>query len=274
MSAMSAIDALTGNPLILLGDFSSGNTGGDTILYNNNIPIPASIGGIVVGTVFTNKTMKEMWDMLLYPYQTPTFTLFVIQGQTTPLEVGNSILANRTFTWNTSNNDNIVPNTLVIRDITNAVDLAIGLANDGNETVTMGAITKNGATSHTFRISGTNTKAQNFQRDYSVNWQWRIYYGENILSSLTETDIKTLRISGLAEGFVGTHVFNPGGYKYLSYPTAYGSITAFKDQATNLDIPIESVYVVPMTNDFGITTNYNVYRTTNIIGSAINVIVS
>ena len=53
-----------------------------------------------------------------------------------------------------------------------------------------------------------------------------------------------------------------------------GTATTFKDSTTNLDVPMEAVYTVSVTNAYGITTNYNVHRTTNILGSTINIIIS
>lgn len=36
--------------------------------YTNNTPVPSKIGGIEKGTVFSNKKISEVLDMLLYPY--------------------------------------------------------------------------------------------------------------------------------------------------------------------------------------------------------------
>lgn len=246
--------------------------GGDS--YTNTTPTTASLGGIPIGSTFASQTMPQMFDALLYPYQNPTFTSFSISGQTTPLEVGASILANRTFVWGTSNSGNINPNSIEIRDVTGAVDLATGLANDGSEAITMSAITRNSAGSQQFRIRGTNTHSAIFEVFYSVAWQWRRYYGEDALTVLDQTGIKNLRINGLASGFAGTYAFAAGGYKYLSYPAVLGTATTFKDTGTNLDVPFEPAYLVSVTNALGVNTNYNVHRTTNIIGSAINIAVS
>ena len=51
----------------------------DPIMIN---PTPETIGGIPVGSTFSNKTMKELWDMLLYKYLAPAFSSFSISGFT------------------------------------------------------------------------------------------------------------------------------------------------------------------------------------------------
>jgi len=251
-------------------------TGGSTgnIFYTNSTPMPVDVGGWAAGSTFDAVSNEAMWTGLLYPYQEPTFSSFSISGQTTPIEVGDSILANPTFLWTTTNSSNVSGNSIDLRDVTGAVDLATGLANDGSESVIYGAITKTSATTNVFRISGINTQSNTFTRNYTVTWQWKRYYGEDTTTPLTETDIESLRVSGLSSGFAGTYAFNAGGYKYLCYASVLGTATTFKDEATSLDVPFEPVYTVSVTNGFAVTTNYNVHRSTNIIGSAINIIVT
>lgn len=243
--------------------------------YTNAAATPSTLGGIASGSTFANKTWQQMMDALLYPYQTPSFTTLAITGQSSPVEVGSSIAANPTFTWATANATNISANTIQITDVTNAnAVLVSGSANDGTQAVTLATITKSTATSHTFRITGTNTNTATFTRDLTIAWQWKRYYGESASASLNETGIEALRVGGIVSGFAGTYSFSAGGYKYLSYPTALGTATSFKDQSTNLDVPFEAATTVSVTNTYGVTTTYNVHRTTNVLGSAINIIVA
>ena len=114
------------------------STGPGAVSYTQATPMPEDVGGYKAGSTFLNRTNQQMWDGLLYPFQEPTFTSFEITGQTTPKEVGESIPAAVTFTWGTTNPSNIQANSIVIRDVTNATDLATGLVNDGTEAITMG----------------------------------------------------------------------------------------------------------------------------------------
>jgi len=251
--------------------------GGGTSLYTNPAPTPVDIGGIPAGSTFLNETMQEMWDALLYPYQYPAFTSFLITGISI-LEVGDSIAGVQTFTWGTTNPLNVAVNSIDIVNVTDAVNLIVGTANDGTENYNFGAgITHNTAFTHVFRIDGVNTHVPptTFSRLLNIYWQWRVFYGESVNAGpLVEADIEGLRVGALQAGFAGTYAFLGGGYKYLCYPAVFGTATTFKDQLTGLDVAMEAPYLVAVTNGFGVATNYRVHRTTNILGAAINIIVS
>lgn len=255
-----------------------GSTSG--ILYSNATPMPSPVGGLEAGTTFVSQTITQMFDALLYPYQYPAFTAFAISGQSTPIEVGDTIPINRTFTWSTSNNSNIVVSSIDLIDVTGGgVTIASGLVNDGTEATSYPAspIFKTSATTHSFRIDGENTKSQTFSGTFTVTWQWKRFYGESINAGpLVETDIEGLRVGGLASGFAGTYAFSAGGYKYLCYPASFGTASTFKDESTNLDVPFEAHYTVNVTNSTANpqTTSYRVHRSTNILGSSMNIIVS
>ena len=47
--------------------------------YNNDEPIYQEHGGIKIGTTFNDKTMQEMFDMILYPHLPPTISCQVIE---------------------------------------------------------------------------------------------------------------------------------------------------------------------------------------------------
>lgn len=255
----------------------NGTSGGAEPTYTNLTPMPSTVGGWEAGSTFESKTMTEMWDGLLYPYQYPTFSAFAISGQSIIIEVGDTIPINRTFTWSTTNSSNVATDSIALLDVTGSATIDTGLANDGSEVTTYPAspIQKTSATSHVFRIEGQNSKSETFNTTFTVYWQWKRFYGESIdAGPLEESDIEGLRVSGLASGFATTYAFSAGGYKYISYPSSFGTATSFKDQSTNLDVPFEDSYTVSVTNGFGQTTTYRVHRSANIIGAAINIIVS
>ena len=241
--------------------------------YTNATPVPSTLGGIAAGTTFDAVPLEDLVTDLLYPYQAPAFSSFGF-SQTSPIEVGITISGTKTFTWGTTNSGNVSPNTLVIRDVTGAADLATGLANDGTESLGIGTVQKTSAASHVWRITGTNTQSDTFTRDQTVTWQWKRFYGESVTTPLDESGIEGLRVGGLASSFAGTYSFSAGGYKYLCYPTVFGTATSFKDASTNLDIPFEAPYTVSVTNTLGQTTDYRVHRTTNILGSALSIVVA
>ena len=204
----------------------------------------------------------------------PAFTAFSIDGQDNPLEVGESSLVNPTFLWVTTHAAMIVPDSLQIDDITGGVNIGSGLPDVSSYAATYPAITNLVAATNRFRIRGQNTLFDHFDRDYDLDWDWRLYYGEGAAGPLDEVMVKALRVSALAAAFAGDYVFLAGDYKYICYPAAYGLAVNFTDPATGFGVPMDAMYVVNVTNAFGQTTPYNVHRTWNILGSAVTIRVS
>lgn len=267
----------------------TGPGGGSSFTYTNSDPMPQDVGGFTAGTTFLNADLDFLWTGLLYPYQAPAFTSFSIQGQATTVEVGTTISGNQTFIWSTSNSSNIQANSLSIRDITNATDLGTGLANDGSEVLNVGSVTKTTATNNQWRIRGVNTQAANFDGFFNVNWRFLRFAGTSANTTLTEAQIEALATSELAAGFAGTYAFASGDYKYFAWPDSFGGANSFKDASTNFDVSMVTssdnpAYsnsenglfydLVSVTNVNGVTVDYRVYRTRNILGGTITIIVA
>jgi len=266
--------------------------GGPTT-YTNPDATPATVGGIPAGSTFeTPHTMQEMWDALLYPYQAPAFSSFAISGQSTTIEVGYSIPASVTFTWATSNSGNVSADSIDIRDTTLALDLVLDTANDGSQAVVMpGAVQKTTATTHVFNIAGVNTQSGSFSRNLTFTWQWRKHYGTSASGTLTGADIGALASSLLSTAYAGNYAYAAGGYKYIAFADAAGGqVNSVKDQSTGFSVPMATVTddpaysnvdgggfsyaLVSRTNAYGVTTDYRVYRTLNILGGTITLVVT
>jgi hypothetical protein len=208
-------------------------------------------------------------------YDSPFFQSFGIAGQVTPLEVGDTILANPTFNWSTVYPANVKPNTISIDDVTGATNIASGLPDTGSHVSVYPAITRTSAGPNQFRIEGENTLGGIFYRMYVVNWYWNIFYGEDVNAGpLTEPQVEALRVANLQANYPGGYNFLGGGYKYFCYPALMGTATSFIDPNTGFPVAMQPPYVVSLTNPFGQTTNYNVHRTFNVLGGAITIVVS
>jgi hypothetical protein len=156
--------------------------------------------------------------------------------------------------------------------------------------VTMpGTISKTSASSHVFEISATNTNAILFTRTLSVSWVWRLYFGASVNPTLTSGNI--LALSSKLGGYPGTYSMPAGGYKYICYAdVAGGQLTSAKDSQTGFNVPMAtsadnaaysnvdgggfSYAVVSHTNGNGIVTNYRVYRTKNVLGGSLSMVVT
>jgi hypothetical protein len=244
------------------------------VSYTNPAATPTTIGGWVAGSTFSAVDNDTMWTTLLYPYQSPTFSTFSISGQSITLEVGDSVTSgSKTFTWSTTNSANINTNSLTITNHTDAITLGSSLANDGTESLSLAsAITKTSQASHTFRISGINSNSITFTRDFIVSWRFRVYHGENTTATLNETQIEALGTSTLTSSAAGTYSFLAGGRKHICYPNSFTQLTTFKDALTLLNVDMNPVYVVSITNSFGVTQDYYCHSTLNVLGSAIDII--
>lgn len=124
--------------------------------------------------------------------------------------------------------------------------------------------------------------------DFTVNWRWRMFYGTSANTTLNESEIEGLTNSQLATSRLGTYAFAAGDYKYFAFPLAFGEALLFKDSSTQLGVAMAGIaegytsggtnglyyQLVSVTNAYGIITNYRVYRTINILGGSINIIVT
>lgn len=273
------------------GYVAGGGSGGT---FTNPDPTTITVGGIAAGSTFpTPQTLQQMMDAMLYPYQAPAFSSFSISGQATPLEVGDQIPASVTFIWATSQSANVQANSISITDITGGnIVLASGLANDGSQPIVMGGpIQRTTAGSWVFRIAGVNTHLAAFTRDATYSWRWRTFYGFGAFSVPTEAQIEALASSALSTAIAGSYAMGATGYKFICAADAIGGqINTVKDSLTLLDVPMAtaaddaaysnvdgggySYALVSVTNAFGVTGNYRVYRTKNSLGSTITLVVT
>ena len=241
--------------------------------YARSTAMTISVGGATAGTTF-NGLVTDALDTILYPYAAPAFTSFSF-SQTSPLEVGNTIAAgSKTFNWSTSNSTNVAANTIAINDVTQTIAITSGQPNSGSFAYTMAAITKTTPIANTWQIQGTNTIAGAFYGSFSVQWYWRVFYGESALTALASADVLALRASFLAADSSSSYAMVAGNYKYICYPTSMGLKTTFKDPSTGFNVSMAAPSTVSVTNSFGVTTNYYVHRTSFILGGSITIVVS
>jgi len=260
--------------------------------YINAVPVPVTIGGVGAGSTFPSpgKTMQQMWDQLLYPYQYPLFTSFGITSESSTQEIGDGWSDDRTFTWSTSNSSSVLTDSIGITGY-NLTPLS-SEPNDGSQ---VGVFTDNvtrdssaGIGTRSWYINGTNTLSGSMtQRTYSIRWDWKWYWGTSSNTSLTETQIETLTSSGLYSSYSRTFPVSGGDYKYICFADVYGGPIKFMDPLYGFGIAMAGGYapytnfdnglyyaIVSVTNIFGETTNYRVYRTQDTIVDAVDIVVS
>jgi hypothetical protein len=268
-------------------------TGGAGSTFTNAAPTTIAVGGYAIGSTFaTAQTMQEMWDGLLYPYVPPTFTSFVISAFTTSYEVGATISGSKSFAWAFSNPALVTANTMDILDVTGGTTLAAGISITSPASATIATFTPTSPTSYSWRGRATNTQSTLFTSAlFTASWFWRAYYGTSASVTLNETQIEALVNNPLSSTEVGSYAFVAGDYKYFCWPDSFGSPSAapagfisggflvsmasVADNAFYSNVQNGWSYgIVAVTNTFGVTTNYRVYRTLNTLGAAVTITVS
>lgn len=265
---------------------------GDGGTYTNVNPTPATVGGVAAGSTFSGLTFQQVFNELFYPYQAPAFTAFALSGVSSPLEVGASFGPSVTFTWSTSNGGNVAANSIAITDITSSTSVVTGAGNTGSHAANTGsAVTRSTAGNHQFGISGTNSNSGTFSGSLTLQWEWREYYGASGNATLSAANVLGLASSRLTTGYAGTYAMAAGGYKYICLADANGGqLNSVKDQATGFSVPMATTAdnaaysntdgggynyaLVSVTNAQGVTANVRCYRTLNILGGAITMVVT
>ena len=253
--------------------FYTGGVSG--LVYNNPNPSTVTVGGIPAGTTFNMQTVTQIFDMLFYPYQSPAFTAFSINGQSTSIEVGTAIASGLvTFNWATSNSSNVATNSIIIKDVTSGnIVIGSGLANTGSSSLSLPyLINKTTNTSHVWNIQGTNTHSSTFNTNFTVNWLWRYYWGFRSATTIDSSGTLALQSSTLASSRAGNFTLptNPGGlnYIYFVYPNSFGALTSIYDNtnAFNVTADFTNLGTISVTNTNSIVNTYTVYRSINAIG--------
>jgi hypothetical protein len=163
--------------------------------YTGASPSTIALGGIAAGTDLSGRTFSDILQEMLVVYLSPSFSAFAITGQALTIEIGDSIPAgNKTFTWATTNNGNIKPNAITIRNQSALVDLATPLANDGNQVVNLPTpiqLNAEGA-SQIFRIIGENTQNVLFQRDLTIVADYKRFYGSPAVAPVDSASVRAM----------------------------------------------------------------------------------
>jgi hypothetical protein len=252
--------------------------------YTNLSATTATVGGIASGSTFSNRTMSQMWTDLLYPYQTPSFNSFGRSYLPTnnDYDLGQPVLAgNQTFTWGTLNSANVALNSISIDQLyPSNVNVLSGSSNDFTQLVNLTGATIS-ATTQTlnlsiYRITGTNTNSSTFTRTITASWKNRWYYGKNVNTSLTAAQITGLTTTNLVSSVVNTAITFGFGteFIYVVIPQSMGQPTDWRDSTTGCfgnNIPYSNISATTITNAYGISIPYNIYRSTNQITGAQNV---
>jgi hypothetical protein len=249
--------------------------------YTNPAPTTATLGGIPAGSTFSAQTMQEMFDALLYPYQTPSFSSFSRGNLSSTYELGQTVLiGSQTFTWGTSNSPNVSAGTVSIIQNFSPSKTLYGPSNNIFSTATTLVDTYSADTSTTttlYTINATNTHGASLSTTISRSWRPRWYYGKFSGATLNASELITLSTSALVSSVVNTYyaISSSVGseYVYFAIPNTLTQPSDFRDSTggcfgTNHPYAVQGT--VSVINVYGVTINYTVYRFTNPTAGALN----
>lgn len=251
--------------------------------YNGASPTTITVGGINANTQIAGKSYDELFQDLLVPYVAPSFSSFTIDKQANPIEVGETISGNKSFTFGFANSGNVQNNSISIIDVTNSNTVLVeNKPKSSPQTADIGSITKLTPDSHTWRITAENTQGNTLQRTYTLNFGYRRYAGSMATNPTTGLQIRTALLSSSVINTGNTFNFQSGttnkifvvavenGKKLVSvqntttnedmtYGFVLSEITTIPDAAGN---PVTSkVYVFQMAVPYSSNCNLSVTLT-------------
>jgi len=220
-----------------------------------------TVGLLNAGSDVSGLTTFDVLNRILFGgvFVKPSFTEFSINPSQI-MEVGEGFQVGTIFQWSISNQQNVKPNSLVIKNENNGNIIASGL--NGTSYTTTNIISGlNNPGQLTFSLSGTDLQNELINSaTVSVDFGLMIYYGSLAAQTIDANQIQTLTNS-LRTGFASNYSFAGGNYKYICIPVALGSPTQFIDPVTNFNVPmIQQNGTVTINNDHGVNVEYNIWR--------------
>ena len=244
--------------------------GGGNPLYTNSHPIPFDVGQIKAGTRFKNADLRVVFTKLFYGFDFPEFDTFFVQNTDNidiggRFEIGYTIPAgDYLFNFNIINPELLEEKSIFIEH--EGVLLAEQLDNISPVTIALTEFQKVTAGDTVFKISGYDTTGVTFQKDYIVQYQYRIYYGEytdDIEDTELPNPLSILRATELVSDIKSEYFFLGVGYKWFCYPENLGENYILYELTSDIAVIFEYPRKITITNEYGVDVTYNCYRTTN-----------
>lgn len=236
--------------------------------YTNPERVPTTLGGVLAGTTFDEMPIQDVITMLLYPYQVPAITQFSSNLKTN-FKLGESTGSNLTLTWNTSNQKNIKENSIVFY-FNNKELPKENFPKQGSKQFTITPVVLTSQGSINIWMDMFDIKGKKIGKGITLTWLNGIYYGNNTKEDITADNVADLK-SMDANSLGRDYKYPGGGYKYIVFPAAWADPKQFIDPATNFDVPMEKRSNINITNENGVSQDYKVYRSTNVLNGEITI---
>lgn len=229
-------------------------------IYTNLNPTPYTVGGIPAGSTFSNQTMQQMFDALLYPYVAPSASLSGGFNR----EYGDSNLLS--LSWSVTKHSKSI--TTIVVNGTPVV--ATGNSQFGTQSATA---TQNVNTTFSMTVSDIPNGTSTITATTSSTWDNRRYWGTlpvgHALTTVSGLPFSHSNISGLSNelgsGYTQTRNITTN-YDYVVFIFPHNSVD-FSTNPPHVSIGgfgnnnwIKTRNNVTFTNQFGYTgTKYDVW---------------
>jgi len=260
----------------------------DASSFTNPNDTTFQLGGVDIGTQFDKVSLQDMFKDLLYPDQLGKITGFTFAnntGQVTSYEVGNSLPQQTyTFSWSLYNSTDFRDNTLKVEDYnTFGTIFTQSTSNSSPFSVGLATFSSNVPLTRTFKISLTRKNGTVVSKFLDIPWLWKVYYGSSTYSTLTASQVFNLGGNLASQSFGTWTISGTSGYKYIAFPD---DVTYNFNSIDYKGLPLAIAGVssgysysyadlnylyVTVSNSYGVSKQYKIYRTKNQIGGTISV---
>jgi hypothetical protein len=240
--------------------------------YTNSTPTPQTIGGIPAGSTFSNKTMSEMWDALLYPYIAPSASLSIgsLNGGSLR-EFGRS--NNVDLNWNATKGSKNVSAIIVCIGRPDQESIALTTINStGNQSGTKSTTsTSNTNTTFYMTVSDIPNGTSTVTAQATVSWSSAVYWGKTPTFALPSMSIVGSQPSWADGAGVGSGknlsssrsanysgINGAGQYLVFAWPSSYGTPTFTINGLPNTAFT-KIGSAVSHTNMYSYPVNYDVW---------------
>lgn len=156
------------------------------ILYTNLVPTTLTVGGIAVGSTFSERTVQQMFDALLYPYVAPGSSLSISTNSTR--EFGSSTAV--TLNWSVVKNSNTITNIFV--DGTPKVPTGNSQSSTHPTTATHSLVPVSPSETQVYSMSVSDDgNVTSYSSTATITWSTRIYWGKIDFSSIGSPNLTT-----------------------------------------------------------------------------------
>jgi hypothetical protein len=271
---------------------------GTTSTYDLDNPT-ISLGGIIKGSNsgpsnpdIQGMTWQEVIQALLAPYQAPAIETYIMVGQSTAVEVGTTISGNKSFNITYTNTNNVQANTFEMSDNVGGTFYGPNqvVPNSGVNTspIAINTVTLNTNSSVTWTAKFKDIQNVFKSSTFTVNWQYKVYVGASVNTTVEEAEIETFNIFGVngSSGAITNTAkrpynfntaYTPPRYLYFCFPNTTNAFTqpvTWTADGQPFSLTSEAPYIWPdgngkffakvnLTNANNIQMEYRVYRSFN-----------